>query len=76
MRLKHRVVKDAAMVTRLGPKGSQVGAKWDKSGDFSAQIQYILAHRESDLKKFSDLSNFGLITPTLVPKLTLLVTIV
>ena len=32
-------------VTRSGPKVGQIGPKWDKSGKFSDQIQYILAHR-------------------------------
>ena len=32
-------------VTRIGPKVGQIGPKWDKSGKFSDQIQYILAHR-------------------------------
>ena len=32
-------------VTRFGPKVGQIGPKWDKSGKFSDQIQYILAHR-------------------------------
>ena len=31
--------------TRFGPKVGQIGPKWDKSGKFSDQIQYILAHR-------------------------------
>ena len=30
-------------VTRFGPKVGQIGPKWDKSGKFSDQIQYILA---------------------------------
>ena len=33
-------------VTRFGPKVGQIGPKWGKSGKFSDQIQYILAHRE------------------------------
>ena len=32
-------------VTRFGPKVGQIGPKLDKSGKFSDQIQYILAHR-------------------------------
>ena len=32
-------------VTIFGPKVGQIGPKWDKSGKFSDQIQYILAHR-------------------------------
>ena len=28
-------------VIRFGPKVGQIGPKWDKSGDFSNQIQYI-----------------------------------
>ena len=32
-----------ATVTRFGPKVGQFGPKWDKSGKFSDQIQYILA---------------------------------
>ena len=31
-------------VTRFGPKVGQIGPKWDKSGKFSYQIQYILAN--------------------------------
>ena len=30
-------------VTKFGPKVGQIGPKWDKSGKFSDQIQYILA---------------------------------
>ena len=30
-------------MTRFGPKVGQIGSKWDKSGKFSDQIQYILA---------------------------------
>ena len=30
-------------VTRFGPKVGQIGPKWDKSGKFSDQIQYMLA---------------------------------
>ena len=41
-------------LTRFGPKVGQIGPKWDISGDFSDQIQYILAREpkctESDLK--------------------------
>ena len=32
-------------VTRFGPKVGQIGPKWDKSGKFSDQIQYILARQ-------------------------------
>ena len=39
-------------VTRFGPKVGQIGTKWDKSGKFSDQIQYILAHRyQTDILK-------------------------
>ena len=42
-------------MTRFGPKVGQIDPKWDKSGDFSDQIQYIWLERakftESDLKK-------------------------
>ena len=30
---------------RFGPKVGQIGPKWVKSGTFSGQIQYILAHQ-------------------------------
>ena len=33
-------------VTRFGPKVGQIGPKSDKSGDFSDQIQYILAQSD------------------------------
>ena len=32
-------------VTRFGHKMGQIGSKWDLSGNFSDQIQYILARR-------------------------------
>ena len=62
-------------VTRFGPKVGQIGPKWDKSGKFSDQIQYILAHRAKMYwiwsEKILDLSHIwgqsGLI---LIPNLT------
>ena len=38
-----RSVGEVSTVTRFGPKVGQIGPKWDNSGKFSDQIQYILA---------------------------------